>query len=259
MEALGIDIGGSGIKGAPVDLVTGELLAPRCRIPTPQPAKPEPIAEVVGEIAKYFSWNGAIGCGFPAIVRHGVIGSAANISKKWIGVDAEALFRQATGCPVHVVNDADAAGIAEMTFGAGRGRSGVVLIVTIGTGLGTALFTDGYLVPNCELGHIEINGQDAETFASDAARKREALSWKKWGKRFNLYLSTLERLFSPDLIILGGGVSKEFDAFRKYLTLQTEMTPAALLNEAGIVGAALAARAIEAVDISISRLVKGAG
>lgn len=243
MEILGIDIGGSGIKGAPVNIETGEMLAPRQRIPTPQPPKPEPIADVVAQVARLFSWNGPIGCGFPAVIRNGVAYSAANVSKKWIGTDAASLFSAATGCPVCVINDADAAGLAEMSFGAGRGRLGMVLIVTIGTGLGTAMFTDGHLVPNTELGHIEVGGREAEAFASDAARKREKLSWKKWARRFDLYLNTLEKLLWPDLIILGGGVSKEFETFRPDLHVQAEIVPAQMLNEAGIIGAALAAKA----------------
>ena len=241
MEILGIDIGGSGIKGAPVNTDSGELLAPRYRIPTPQPSKPEAVAEVVAQVAKNFAWSRQIGCGFPAVIRGGVAYSAANVSKKWIGTDAASLFRTATNCPVCVVNDADAAGLAEMTFGAGRGRKGVVLIVTVGTGIGTALFTDGQLVPNTELGHIELGGQDGETYASDAARKRENLSLRRWARRFNLYLNTLEKLLWPDLIILGGGISKEFEAFRPKIQVQAEMVPAQALNEAGIIGAALAA------------------
>jgi polyphosphate glucokinase len=240
MEVLGIDIGGSGIKGAPVNIETGEMLAPRLRIPTPQPAKPESMAEVVAQVASHFAWNGPIGCGFPAVIRNGVAHTAANISKKWIGANAASLFAAATGCPVCVVNDADAAGLAEMTFGAGHGRMGMVLIVTVGTGIGTALFTNGHLVPNTELGHIEIQGQEAEAFASDAARKREKLNWKKWARRFNLYLNTLEKLLWPDLIILGGGISKEFEVFRPELKVQAEIVPAQMFNEAGIIGAALA-------------------
>jgi polyphosphate glucokinase len=241
VEYLGIDIGGTGIKGAPVDLEAGALAAPRLRILTPQPAKPEPMAEVIGQIARHFRWNGPIGNGFPGIVIDGVIGSAANLSKKWVGVNAAELIGRTTGCPTTVINDADAAGIAEMTFGAGKGRKGLVIIVTIGTGLGTALFTDGHLVPNCELGHIEINGQDAETTTSDAARKRDDLSWKKWARRFDLYLNTLERLFSPKLFILGGGASKNFEEFRPYLKVKAEILQAQLMNDAGIVGAAMAA------------------
>ncbi|HEY5668656.1 MAG TPA: ROK family protein [Anaerolineales bacterium] len=243
-EILGIDIGGTGIKGAPVDVENGSLLAPRFRLLTPSPSKPKPMAETVAEIARHFAWTGPIGCGFPALVQAGVVRSAANIHKKWIGVDAQALFADVTGCPVIVLNDADAAGLAEMTFGAGRGRNGVVMIITIGTGLGTALFLDGQLVPNTELGHIEIGGQDAELRASDAARQRDKLSWKRWAKRFNKYLNTLERLFSPDLFILGGGASKKHEKFIPLLSVRAEILPAQLLNEAGIIGAALAARTV---------------
>lgn len=243
-EILGIDIGGTGIKGAPVDVENGSLLAPRFRLLTPTPSKPKPMAETVAEIARHFAWTGPIGCGFPALVQAGVVRSAANIHKKWIGVDAQALFADVTGCPVIVLNDADAAGLAEMTFGAGRGRNGVVMIITIGTGLGTALFLDGQLVPNTELGHIEIGGQDAELRASDAARQRDKLTWKRWAKRFNRYLNTLERLFSPDLFILGGGASKKHEKFIPLLSVRAEILPAQLLNEAGIIGAALAARTV---------------
>jgi polyphosphate glucokinase len=241
VEILGIDVGGSGIKGAPVDIKTGVLLAPRQRVPTPQPAKPGQVAKAVAQILKAFEWNGPFGCGFPAAVRSGVVLTAANIHEKWVGTDAAALFSDVTGCPAHVLNDADAAGLAEMTFGAGRGRQGVVLMVTIGTGLGTALFTDGCLLPNAELGHIELEGADAEQRASDAARKREGLSWKKWARRFDVYLNALEDLLWPDLIILGGGVSKNPERFLPYLTVQAEVVPAQFQNEAGIVGAALAA------------------
>jgi len=243
-EILGIDIGGTGIKGAPVDVENGSLLAPRFRLLTPSPSKPKPMAETVAEIARHFAWTGPIGCGFPALVQAGVVRSAANIHKKWIGVDAQALFADVTGCPVIVINDADAAGLAEMTFGAGRGRNGVVMIITIGTGLGTALFLNGQLVPNTELGHIEIGGQDAELRASDAARQRDKLSWKRWAKRFNKYLNTLERLFSPELFILGGGASKKHEKFIPLLSVRAEILPAQLLNEAGIIGAALAARTV---------------
>lgn len=241
MEILGIDIGGSGIKGAPVNRKKGELLAPRHRIPTPQPSKPKAVAEVVGEIAKHFDWRGPIGAGFPAVIQHGIARTAANVDKSWINTDAAKLFGKATGCPVTVVNDADAAGIAEMAFGAGQGRDGVVLLVTIGTGLGTSVFTDGYLLPNTELGHIEIDCEDAELLASDAARKEHDLSWKKWAARLDTYLLRLEALIWPDLIILGGGVSKKHEKFIPRLTVQAEVVPAETLNEAGIIGAALAA------------------
>jgi len=242
MKVLGIDVGGSGIKGAPVDTKKGELLTPRFRIPTPEGASPKPVAKVVAEIANHFDWQGPIGCGFPAAVQHGVARTAANIDPSWIGTNVAELFSKKSGCPVTVVNDADAAGLAEMAFGAGRGHDGVVLIVTIGTGLGTSLFTDGVLLPNTELGHIEIDCDDAELMASDAARKRDDISWKKWSLRFDKYLNTLEKLVWPDLIVLGGGASKKYKLFLKYLTVQAEVVPAATLNEAGIIGAALAVR-----------------
>lgn len=188
MQILGIDIGGSGIKGAPVDTETGKLLEERFRLPTPEGAKPTPMAVVVKDIALHFDWHSYIGCGFPAVIRKGVAETAANISSKWIGTNAAQLFEEATECRVHVINDADAAGLAEMTFGVGKGVKGVVLMITIGTGLGSALFVDGKLVPNTELGHIEIECVDAETIASDEVRKQQELSWKKWAKRFDKYL-----------------------------------------------------------------------
>ena len=242
MQILGVDIGGTGIKGAPIDTDTGALLAERYRIPTPEGAKPKEVAVTVAELARHFNWHGPIGVGFPAAIRNGVALTAANIHKSWIGTNVAELFSGATGCPVRVINDADAAGLAEMTFGAGKGRMGVVLLVTIGTGLGTALFIDGRLLPNTELGHLEIRGKDAERRASDAARQRRRLSWEKWALLLDEYLLTLERLFCPDLIILGGGVSKKHERFLPLLTVRTEVVPAQLLNEAGMVGAALTAR-----------------
>jgi len=241
MQVLGIDIGGTGIKGALVDTESGVLLTERYRILTPEGALPQPVASTVALVAEQFNWQGPIGAGFPAVVRGGVVYTAANIDSSWIGVNADTLFSEATHCPVHVLNDADAAGLAEMRFGAGKDQKGVVLIVTIGTGLGTAIFTNGQLLPNTEMGHIEIDGEDAEVRASDAARKRDDLSWKKWGKRFNKYLMRLEALLWPDLIILGGGAVKNFDKFSENLTLQARLTTAEFMNEAGIVGAALAA------------------
>ena len=241
MEVLGIDIGGSGIKGAPVDIKKGKMLSERHRIPTPQPSKPKDVARVVNKIIRYFAWDGPVGCGFPAIVQDGVVLSAANVHKSWVGTDAEALFNKVSGYPIRVVNDADAAGLAEMKFGAGKGRKGTVMVITLGTGIGSALFINGHLVPNTELGHIEINCDDAEKLASDAARKREDLSWKKWGKRLNEYLQTLENLFSPELFILGGGVSKKHEKFIPRLSVRARVVPAQLRNEAGIVGAAMAA------------------
>lgn len=244
MEILGVDIGGSGIKGAPVDTQTGALIAPRFRLSTPSPSKPQAVAEIIAQIVQKFNWQGLIGCGYPGVVQNGVTMSAANVHKQWIGLDAATLITDITGCQTYVINDADAAGLAEMTFGAGKGRKGVVFIVTIGTGLGTALFKDGILMPNTEFGHIEIDCKDAETYATDAARKRLKLSWKRWARYFNKYLLTMEKLVSPDLIILGGGVSKEHDRFVPYLTTRAEIVPAQMFNEAGIVGAALAARSL---------------
>lgn len=244
-EILGIDIGGSGIKGAPVDVKKGELTAERFRIDTPQPSKPQAVAEVVSEIAKHFDWKGPIGCTFPAIVQHGVVWSAANVDKDWIGTDGEKLFRQATGCPLLLLNDADAAGIAEVEFGAGRGHDGVVMILTFGTGIGSALFNRGILVPNTELGHVELRGKDAEERTSDRIRQEKDLSWEKWAERLNEYINYLEALFSPDLFIIGGGVSKKHDRFIPLLNTRANVVPAELLNEAGIVGAALAAQVLE--------------
>ncbi len=241
MRILGIDIGGSGIKGAPVDTKKGKLLADRYRLPTPKGAKPKDVAKVVAKVAKNFYWEGPIGCCFPAVIQHGVARTAANVSNKWIGTHAEVLFAEATGCSVKVLNDADAAGMAEIRFGAGKDVEGLVLIVTIGTGLGTALFIDGELVPNTELGHIEIDGEEAELNASDAARKRDDLSWKKWAKRFDVYLNKMESLLWPDMIILGGGASKKLKKFGKHLTVNTKFVPAETRNQAGIIGAALAA------------------
>jgi polyphosphate glucokinase len=248
MEILGIDVGGSGVKGAPVNTETGELLKSRHRIPTPQPSKPKAVAACIGEVAKYFDWQGPIGVGFPAVIQHGIARTAANIHKSWINTDAATIFSKATGCPMTVVNDADAAGMAEMVFGAGIGRKGVVLLVTIGTGLGTSVFVDGHLLPNTEFGHIEIDCEDAELRASDAARKENKLSWAKWASRLDTYLLRLEALIWPDLIILGGGVSKKHEKFIPRLTVQAEVVAAATLNEAGIIGAALAAAANHSTD-----------
>jgi len=244
MEILGIDIGGSGVKGAPVDTVNGKMLTERFRIPTPEGAKPKHVAAVVTEVARHFEWKGPIGVGFPAVIQRGVARTAANVDKKWIGTNAVKLLSVATGCPVRVLNDADAAGIAEMRFGAGKDRDGVVFIITIGTGLGTAVFTDGVLVPNTELGHIEMDGEEAEFQASDAARKRDGLKWKQWAVRFDRYLNRLDALFWPDLFILGGGASGKMNKFRDVLTVDAEVVPAQLLNEAGIIGAAVAAEVL---------------
>ncbi|MBL6966712.1 MAG: ROK family protein [Anaerolineales bacterium] len=242
MKILGIDIGGSGIKGAPVNTKKGEMLTERYRIETPQPASPQPVADTVAEIARHFDWQGPIGCGFPAAIQHGVVRTASNIDDAWIEINAAQLFSQTTNSLVNVINDADAAGLAEMSFGAGRGRNGVVLLITLGTGLGTSVFTDGVLLPNTELGHIEIRGKAAEKRASDAIRQEKQLSWAKWAKRLDEYLITMEKLLWPDLIILGGGISKHHAKFLPHITVKTEVVPAQLRNEAGIIGAALAAQ-----------------
>lgn len=244
MEILGIDIGGSGIKGALVNAETGELLTKRHRVDTPKPSKPAAVADVMQEMVDHFSWKGVVGCTFPAIIRNGVVYSAANVDKSWIGTDAKKLFEEKTGCHFTIINDADAAGIAEMVFGAGRDVSGVVIMLTLGTGIGTALFVDGHLAPNTELGHIEMNGGDAERQAADSARKREDLDWKTWGKRLNQYFQTLEFLLSPDLFIVGGGVSKKHEKFFKYIETRAPIVPAQMRNHAGIIGGAMAAHAL---------------
>jgi len=238
-KILGIDIGGSGVKGAIVHTKKGELLTERYRIPTPQPATPDAVAEVIAKIARHFKWEGPIGVGFPGVIQQGVVKTAANVDKSWLETDINKLFSRKTGCRVHVVNDADAAGMAEARFGAGNGVKGVVLLVTVGTGLGTVLFTNGKLVPNLELGHII---DDAEKYASDAARKNDNLSWEIWAGRFNEYLNRMEELLWPDLIIIGGGASKKDDLFMKQLKTNAKVVPARLLNNAGIVGAALASK-----------------
>jgi polyphosphate glucokinase len=243
---LGIDIGGSGIKGAPVNVKKGVLAAERYRIPTPQPSTPDAIGDTVAEIASYFDWKGPIGCTFPAVIKKGVIYTAANVDKSWIGVNGRKLLGKKTGCPVLLLNDADAAGIAEMEYGAGRlqKEKGVIFLLTFGTGIGSAVFVNGSLLPNTELGHIEMNGMEAEHYASDLTRKGENLDWNEWAGRVNEYLDLLEALFSPDLFVLGGGVSKKYQKFLPLLRTQARVVPAQLLNEAGIVGAALAAKAL---------------
>jgi polyphosphate glucokinase len=238
---MGVDIGGTGIKGAPVDIDKGELAGERFRILTPQPATPKAVADVVGEVVEHFDWKGPVGATFPAVVKDGMTLSAANVDKEWIGANADQIFTDRLGCPVTVLNDADAAGLAEMRFGAGRDRSGVVIVVTLGTGIGCGLFLDGKLVPNAELGHIEIDGKDAETMAADSVRERKELSWKKYAGRVELYLRTLDALLWPDLIIIGGGASKKAEKFLPLIDVRPQVVAAALQNEAGIVGAALAA------------------
>ena len=247
-QVLGIDIGGTGIKGAPVDVATGELTMDRKKLDTPHPAKPDAVAAVVHELVTAFAWSGPIGATFPGVVAGGTIRTAANLDPDWIGVSASELFGKATGQAVTVINDADAAGIAEMKFGAGVGQRGTVLIITLGTGIGSALFIDGILVPNTEFGHIEIRGKDAEKRASEHAREEHELSWGKWAGHVDEYLENMERLLSPSLIILGGGISKKSAKFLPLLTgLQARVVPAGMLNDAGIVGAAMSVGATMSV------------
>ena len=251
MHALGIDIGGTGIKGAPVDVATGKLLAPRQKIATPRPALPDAVAEVVKQLATSFTWSGPVGITFPGVVTDGVTRTAANLDPAWIGIDAGELFGKAAGGQVRVLNDADAAGVAEMKFGAGLGEQGTVLMLTFGTGIGSALFTGGLLVPNTEFGHIEVRGHDAETRASERAKELHDLSWGKWAGRVDEYLQAIEALLSPHLIIVGGGVSKQSDKWVPRLTgIRARIAPAALLNDAGIVGAAMATTTTAAPDTS---------
>lgn len=242
MDILGIDIGGSGIKGAVVNTSSGELISERHRIETPQPVTPQAVAQTVRQLVAQFEWKGSIGFGFPAAIQHGVARTAANIDKLWIGTDVRYLFHEATGCPVKVINDADAAGLAESAFGAGQGRKGLILVLTIGTGIGSALINHGVLIPNTELGHLRFMGGIAEHYASDAVRRQEDLSWDQWGDRLNEFLHHVASLFYPDLILLGGGVSKKFHKYQHQLDLTVPVVPASLLNQAGIVGAALAAK-----------------
>ncbi len=242
-HVLGIDIGGTGIKGAPVDLTTGTLLAERFRIPTPQPATPAAVAATANEIVKHFDWKGDIGIGFPAVVKNGVVRTAGNIDQSWIGCNGKELFENEFGLPVTLVNDADAAGYAEMAFGAGKDVPGSVLIVTLGTGIGTAMFLDGKLFPNTELGHMIIREKDAELRASASARERNEWSWKKWGGNVSEYLTELHKLLWCDLFIIGGGASNKWEKMEPHVQCPTKVVPATLANLAGIVGAALAARA----------------
>ena len=239
-QVLGIDIGGTGIKAAPVDVATGTLAAERRKLDTPRPAKPDAVAGIVRELVTAFAWTGPIGATFPGVVTSGTIRTAANLDPDWIGVNASELFGTATGQPVTVINDADAAGVAEMKFGAGAGQPGTVLMLTLGTGIGSALFTGGVLVPNTEFGHIVIRGKDAEKRASEHAREEHDLSWGKWAGRVDEYLEEMERLLSPSLIIIGGGISKKSEKFLPLLTgLRARVVPAGMLNDAGIVGAAM--------------------
>ena len=241
-QAFGIDFGGSGIKGAPVDLSRGDFAADRVKVKTPHPSTPEAVAHVVVDLLSHFpDATGSVGITVPGVVRRGVVGSAANIDHAWIGTDADGLFTEVTGRDVHVVNDADAAGLAEARYGAAAGRRGLVIVTTLGTGIGSAIIYDGVLVPNSELGHLEIDGHNAETRAAHSAMENEGLSYAKWAKRLTTYYRTVEKLLSPDLIVVGGGVSKDAAEFIHLIDIETEIVPATLQNRAGIVGAALSA------------------
>lgn len=241
---LGIDIGGTAIKAALVDPAQGMLQSETKKLATPRPATASSMLMVIQQLIEQFDWNGSIGCGYPGVVKHGVVYTAANLDASWIQVDLANELKNFTSGTVRVLNDADAAGIAEMTFGAGRERNksggGVVMLFTLGTGIGSALFVDGYLVPNTEFGHIEMDGIDAEKVAATVVREQKNLSWEIWAKRVNRYLKYMEMLFSPDCIIIGGGISENPELFFPYLNLKTEILPAKMANDAGIIGAALA-------------------
>nr|WP_319265951.1 ROK family protein [uncultured Draconibacterium sp.] len=239
MEVLGIDFGGSGIKGAIVDTKTGELVTERHRIATPQPATPDAVAEVMAQLTEHFNWKGKVGVGVPAVVKNGVMLTAANIDKSWIGQEVNKQLSEKTGCEVECVNDADAAGIAEIHFGAGAKEKGMVFLLTVGTGIGTVIFIDKHLVPNLELGHLEFKGKTIERYSADSVRKRKDLSWEEWGSRFNKALDYYDKMFNPNLFIIGGGVSKKMDKFEDCIDLDTPVVPAEMQNNAGIIGAAL--------------------
>lgn len=241
---LGVDIGGSGIKGALVNVKTGELASERFRLETPQPATPKNVTATFAKVVEHFNYKGPIGCGFPAVMKNGVAFTASNIDKEWIGTNAAQLFSKATGCDVVVLNDADVAGVAEIGFGVGKKVKGIIILITIGTGLGSAIFLDGKLLPNTEFGHVYLKGHEAvaEKYASNSARKKEDLKYEDWAIRFKDYLEHLQFLFTPDLFILGGGASKKYKKYDQILeTIRTPIATAEMLNEAGIIGAALCA------------------
>ncbi|MEM1124722.1 MAG: ROK family protein [Bacteroidota bacterium] len=241
---LGVDIGGSGIKGALVNTETGELASERFRLDTPQPANPKNVTETFKKVVDHFAYQGPIGCGFPAVMKKGVAFTASNIHKDWIGTNAARLFSEATGCQVKVLNDADVAGVAEVRFGVGKGVEGTVILITIGTGLGSAVFLDGQLLPNTEFGHVYLKGHHkvAEKYTSNSARKRDDLKYEQWAERFKEYLNHLQFLFTPDLFILGGGASKKYSKYDQVLaSIRTPIKTAEMLNEAGIIGAAMCA------------------
>ena len=241
---LGIDIGGSGIKGAIVNVKTGKMTTDKCRIPTPEHSTPDAVVKIIKQIAKKLDWKGAIGVGFPGVIQHGVVKTAANVDDGWLNIHLENLLEKQTGSKCVAVNDADAAGLAEMKFGAGRKNKGVVIMLTVGTGIGSALFTQGKLSPNCEWGDICLRGgiDDAEKWASDAARKKFELTWEEWMQRLTTYIKYIENMFWPDLTIIGGGVAKKIEKKGVPFETRSKIVPAQLLNEAGIIGAAVAAK-----------------
>lgn len=239
MDVLGIDFGGSGIKGAPVNIKTGELKTERFRIDTPNPSTPESVGEVIKQITSHFKWTGKVGVGFPAVVMHGKVLTAANIDKGWIGVEVDKFLSDKTQCSVHTINDADAAGMAAMTHGAGKGEKGLVLFLTVGTGIGSVLFVNGQMVANSELGHVHFNETTIEKYAADSVRKKFDMSWKRYGGRLNEVLNYLQKTYYPDLIILGGGISKKYDKIEEFINVDTKVVPALLLNDAGIIGSAM--------------------
>ncbi|MEV6651245.1 polyphosphate--glucose phosphotransferase [Streptomyces sp. NPDC051219] len=242
MQIFGVDIGGSGIKGAPVDLDRGDLAQERHKVLTPQPATPDKVADCVAEAVGHFGWSGPVGVTFPGVVTDGITRTAANVDRSWVDTDARALLSERLGLPVTVLNDADAAGLAEMTFGAGRDRKGTVIMLTFGTGIGSAVFTDGRLVANTEMGHLELHGHEAEKHASTKVKDEKGLNWHQWAHRVQMYLAHVEMLFSPELFIIGGGVSRKADKFLPLIEgIRAETVPAELRNNAGIVGAAMAA------------------
>ncbi|MDT7827750.1 ROK family protein [Pricia sp. S334] len=242
MEILGIDVGGSGMKGGIVDIKTGEMISERHRIPTPKSRKPKEMADVIAEIVDHFDYKGKVGCGFPTVIKKGICKSPGNLHKSWLDIDVEQLFEEKTGLDFTVVNDADIAGYASMEYGIGKGKEGLVVMITIGTGLGSGAFYDGKLIPNFELGQIPYKKyKKIELWAAASAKEREKLSYKKWGKRFNKFLKYVDLIIAPDLILLGGGTSKDFDEFKKYIKINTPVVPAELQNHAGIIGAAAAA------------------
>ena len=255
MEVLGIDIGGSGIKAATVDTATGKLTSDRFRADTPSPSDPDSVVRVLQSIIKDFNWEGRpAGCTFPGVVKHGVILTAANLDKRWVGLDAASLISEHTDTEVLMLNDADAAGIAEMQLGAGKDENGTVIMLTLGTGIGSSIFYQGRLLPNAEFGHMEIRGKEAEQRASAKVRKEKKLSWEDWCGRLNEFLARMDLLFSPELFIIGGGVIKRADIFLHLLKARARIVPAHFQNQAGIIGAALAVeRKISGKNESCSR------